>query len=457
MEPRFGHDFSRVRVHTGSKAVTSATTVNALAYTVGRDVVFGAGQYAPNTSDGKRLLAHELTHVVQQDNHHHLFTADLSIGAARDTYELEADVVADRVVSGTTFDTPPVITNWAKPEPTLRRTPDECPPEREEEPEHPGTCREIERESGELERFNLSVETLAVNKCYIITGMASGSTEFGVPEELNDLADLLMLDPTITVHITGYTDCVAGPELNANLRTNRAAAVEDYFINVLGVDRDRVFFGIVPNTQYVDSNYTAEGRARNRSVAVELMQAPAPATNVCGPEVTDWLINQMNGNQNHPVIKTGREHRWPRWVPVFNIGWTIAAFYEFAGLVGPRKPWDFKRTQGWWRAGSGRPCPTNDCDRTVTLCEHCVNYDVPGNIHFGWVGRRMEIAPWALHAGAGGVQEGGAVGDDPPDTVAINIGIAMADEGKNLCGEVNAKLNRLNLDRTEGCLACSTS
>lgn len=60
-------DFSRVRVHTDAKAAESARAVNALAYTVGRDVVFGAGRYAPATREGQRLLAHELTHVVQQD------------------------------------------------------------------------------------------------------------------------------------------------------------------------------------------------------------------------------------------------------------------------------------------------------------------------------------------------------------------------------------------------------
>ncbi len=65
-EPRFGHDFSQVRVHTDARAAESARAVGALAYTVGRDVVFGAGQYAPRTSDGQRLVAHELTHVVQQ-------------------------------------------------------------------------------------------------------------------------------------------------------------------------------------------------------------------------------------------------------------------------------------------------------------------------------------------------------------------------------------------------------
>jgi hypothetical protein len=65
-EPRFGHDFSGVRLHTGEQAAKSARSVNARAFTVGQDVAFGAGQYSPETNSGKRLLAHELTHVVQQ-------------------------------------------------------------------------------------------------------------------------------------------------------------------------------------------------------------------------------------------------------------------------------------------------------------------------------------------------------------------------------------------------------
>jgi hypothetical protein len=65
-EQRFGHAFGDVRIHTDTKAAASARSVNALAYTVGRNIVFGAGQYAPHSPAGRRLLAHELTHVVQQ-------------------------------------------------------------------------------------------------------------------------------------------------------------------------------------------------------------------------------------------------------------------------------------------------------------------------------------------------------------------------------------------------------
>jgi hypothetical protein len=66
MEERFGHDFSRVRIHAGDIATRSAHEVGARAYTVGHHVVFGAGEYAPATTPGLALIAHELTHVIQQ-------------------------------------------------------------------------------------------------------------------------------------------------------------------------------------------------------------------------------------------------------------------------------------------------------------------------------------------------------------------------------------------------------
>lgn len=67
-EPRFGHDFSRVTIHSGTGASAAARAVSAKAFTVGSDVVFGENQYAPGTNSGQRLLAHELSHVVQQSS-----------------------------------------------------------------------------------------------------------------------------------------------------------------------------------------------------------------------------------------------------------------------------------------------------------------------------------------------------------------------------------------------------
>jgi hypothetical protein len=63
-EPRFGVDFSQVRLHSDAQAAESARALNAKAYTLGQDVVFGTGQYTPGTSERRRLMAHELTHVV---------------------------------------------------------------------------------------------------------------------------------------------------------------------------------------------------------------------------------------------------------------------------------------------------------------------------------------------------------------------------------------------------------
>ena len=99
MEPRFSHDFSRVRVHTDAKASDSARAVNALAYTVGRDVVFGAGQYSPQTQRGRKLLGHELTHVMQQRNHVGYQPRQI-VSQSADRYEREADRVASHVIDG---------------------------------------------------------------------------------------------------------------------------------------------------------------------------------------------------------------------------------------------------------------------------------------------------------------------------------------------------------------------
>ncbi len=68
-EPRFGRDFGDVRIHSDASAAESAQSVNAQAYTVGKDVVFGKEKYRPQTDEGKHLLAHELAHVVQQGSH----------------------------------------------------------------------------------------------------------------------------------------------------------------------------------------------------------------------------------------------------------------------------------------------------------------------------------------------------------------------------------------------------
>jgi hypothetical protein len=96
MEPRFGHDFSKVRVHADAKAAESARVMNAQAYTVGREIVFYDYQYAPRTFQGARLLGHELTHDIQQDQAKH--SGPLAL--ASDRLEYSAQRAERQIMSG---------------------------------------------------------------------------------------------------------------------------------------------------------------------------------------------------------------------------------------------------------------------------------------------------------------------------------------------------------------------
>ena len=100
MEPRFGHDFSRVRVHNDESAADTNRGLNALAYTVGDHILFGAGQYAPGTGTGRRVLAHELCHVIQQREglvEGRLGPGGIKVSDPQDRFERAADVIANRV------------------------------------------------------------------------------------------------------------------------------------------------------------------------------------------------------------------------------------------------------------------------------------------------------------------------------------------------------------------------
>lgn len=123
-EPRFGWDFAMVRVHADAAANRSAQEVNARAYTLGRDIVFGGGQYAPATTAGQHLLAHELTHVVQQSAAGGAGMARRNI-LQRQQGEMEGesddDIDVGQVDPSTTLTTPP-------PEFGERTSEPPCPP-----------------------------------------------------------------------------------------------------------------------------------------------------------------------------------------------------------------------------------------------------------------------------------------------------------------------------------------
>jgi hypothetical protein len=127
MEPRFGHDFSRVRVHLDSQAAASARDVGALAYTVGCDIVFAQGQFSPRNAAGQQLLAHELAHTVQQSaGGDRVITRDLRVGTKNDPLEREAERLSISALSGrgkTPSEAPPTTALRSDGYPTLRRQP----------------------------------------------------------------------------------------------------------------------------------------------------------------------------------------------------------------------------------------------------------------------------------------------------------------------------------------------
>jgi hypothetical protein len=129
MESRFGHDFSRVRIHTDARAYESADALRARAYTIGDDIVFSRGAYAPGTGRGRFLLAHELAHVVQQRNIRPSLQAKLEIGDPFDRAEHEADAVAHAALATTHMPQAeavryiPRISAQSLSHPVLRRVP----------------------------------------------------------------------------------------------------------------------------------------------------------------------------------------------------------------------------------------------------------------------------------------------------------------------------------------------
>jgi hypothetical protein len=110
MEQAVGHDFGNVEVHTDAKAADSARSVQAQAYTVGNHIVFGEGRYQPATPEGRRTLAHELTHVVQQRQGPVDGTeapGGIRVSDPSDRFEQEAESVADGVMSAPATDAAP--------------------------------------------------------------------------------------------------------------------------------------------------------------------------------------------------------------------------------------------------------------------------------------------------------------------------------------------------------------
>lgn len=215
MESRFGHDFGNVRVHTDGQASESARQIDAAAYTSGSDIVFGAGRYAPETAPGQRLIAHELTHVVQQS------------GAAA------AGQVVQRQPASST---PPV--------PSLDL------------------------------RENMTPTMAAALGSTVVDQFALGSAtipkagEASLRDAAANILFFLKKYPASTVHIAGHTDAVDTEERNLTLGEDRAKAVSSFLQNEGGVPADIITTESKGESSPVVPTKDGAAEPRNRRVSV---------------------------------------------------------------------------------------------------------------------------------------------------------------------------------------------
>ena len=245
MEPRFGHDFSRVRIHADAGANCAADAVQAQAFTVGGDIVFGNGKFAPSTAAGRALLAHELTHVVQQ-------------GAAP-----SGDLRALSVPAPARLQRQP---KGGKDSPKTEA----CPPmergEREEAAKAP--LRLVERiPQQEWLIFGFPIGGSAISRAEaggfidkIVRSLSQGHFVYMTGQ-----------DP---LEVRGFSDCFAGPQFdNQLLRARRAAefcaGVQDNYAATPKTYPALIrSCGPAAADQYVESNATREGRAQNRGILI---------------------------------------------------------------------------------------------------------------------------------------------------------------------------------------------
>jgi outer membrane protein OmpA-like peptidoglycan-associated protein len=293
-EQRLDADFSDVRVHTDADAAAAARALDASALSFQEHIAFASGAYNPNTPGGRRLLAHELTHVVQSRDPR----ARLAQGVSRptDAAETEADNTVDD----------PRATQAAEihavPAAVVHRAPAEGVPETQSTHQvgyRPGERARSLAAHADVDRlgeYRFSLSNFAVNQAQLkpdhadfLGLLVSG---FGLSRE----------PPGAHVRmIEGYTDLVDTEAKNEPLRRMRADAVAQHLLNRLQVPPENidVVRGAPPGSLLTD-NSTPEGRSQNRSVTIELEPLRAPTDHVIPQHTsTKWSLT------SHATIAAG--------------------------------------------------------------------------------------------------------------------------------------------------------
>jgi hypothetical protein len=240
MEQRFGHDFSHVRIFAGAAAERSAAEVNAQAYTVGDRIVFGAGRFAPGSCEGQRLIAHELTHVVQQQGGQGAVQRVPAAGTPS----------AGVTISGVDIKSSDPDCQYQKGEVEKSRSAQ--------------GILNFDIERGEFLGIE-PADAVVIADFRVDDGELRASTESLFRKYWLPTFDKSSMS---SLEIIGFNDCVGWESRNQQLRQQRAQAVARL---LPGIPAAAAPFG-----EYPVANSSERGRALNRSVIIKPKIKPSP-------------------------------------------------------------------------------------------------------------------------------------------------------------------------------------
>lgn len=483
-ERRFGRDFRDVRVHADARATESAQSVNALAYTVGRDIVFQASQYAPHTSAGQRLIAHELAHVIQQGGGHSTPQLQLEVSLRSDASAREADAMLSgrsplRLASIPSMLQRTCGTALGAPSP-------ECAP---------SSAPLI----GNQFSFSVNCDDLktgeAKNLSKFATGLKSGAE--------------------LKVH--GFASIDGAAALNLKLSCHRANKIAE---TLRTARPDCKVSGVFKHGAQIGKGEPADFW---RSVIVEEVKAPPKPKHVCGPDITRWFIVQVAlakinakvldiksdltfargsalllGMSSQSIfegaalekvldaeVKAGSPKRsadasalisattpgltdfaTAKTRAIKGVAGTLvgmpsldliaievlsslrSAALKWKALVGHGMDYDFKADAKTMSSPKSDNCPV-DCLNSVTFCpgatgSNCFGQDMPGNLFYATIGHFVGFSENALQLGSQFAQltspKGKKTWDPPEDTQMIRFGFGLSNPltQTDLCTDLKA-------------------
>jgi outer membrane protein OmpA-like peptidoglycan-associated protein len=239
-EPLFGHDFSRVRVHADSTSAVWAQAANAAAYTVSNHIVFGVGRYSPHTHSGQRLLAHELAHIVQQQN-------ASGTKSYESKYEVEATEASRKALNGQ----PAVIRLAAAPGVQRQRLPELNP--------------DVDLASSASPTMAAMIGSVTLDDFTTAKADLSAPNQAKLNRTGETIKKLLKRYPASAIRVIGHTDAVGQESDNQVLGQSRADSVQAALVQ-MGIPVEAI------HTESHGANdllvRTKKAESRNRRVQV---------------------------------------------------------------------------------------------------------------------------------------------------------------------------------------------